>query len=148
MAKSSLDTVLTLAERRETEVAQRLHQAELNLEATRTQLRQVQTYRQDYYRLATGGEDGRVDSNQLQTARHFLAQLDEAVVRQERQVEQAELLAQQQRQAWIEARRRRKAISDVKASRQREQALIDDKRQQQLIDDAFGVKALFAGARG
>ena len=35
----------------------------------------------------------------------ILARSTIAAVRQERQVEQAELLAQQQRQAWIEAQR-------------------------------------------
>ena len=146
MSKSPLETVLTLAKRRETEVAQRLHQAEINLETARSQLRQIHTYRQDYHRLATGGDNGCVDSNQLQTARHFLAQLDEAASRQERQVQQAELLAEQQRQAWIEAQRRREAIRDLKDLRHREQALLDDKRQQQVLDDAFGVRVLFTGA--
>jgi flagellar export protein FliJ len=146
MSKSPLETVLTLAKRRETEVAQRLHQAEINLETARSQLRQIHTYRQDYHRLATGGDKGCVDSNQLQTARYFLAQLDEAASRQERQVQQAELLAEQQRQAWIEAQRHRKAIKDLKDLRHREQALLDDKRQQQVLDDAFGVRVLFSGA--
>ena len=143
MQKSSLDTVLTLAKRRESEVSQRLHQAEMNLEASRTQLRQVQVYRQDYHRLATGSGGNIVDTNQLQTARHFLAQLDEAAGRQSRQVEQAELLAEQQRQEWIAAQRRRKAIGDLIAARQRDQAIAIEKRQQQLLDDAFRVKALF-----
>ena len=72
MPRDQLELVQDLAERQEKEAGQRLSQAQSQLDAGQSQLDQVMLYRTDYYRLATGAAGGDlIDTNQLQTARHF-----------------------------------------------------------------------------
>lgn len=146
MARDQLELVQGLAERQEKEAGERLFKAQSQVEAAQGQLNQVLDYRSDYYRLATGVGGGVIDTNQLQTARHFLSQLDTIVGRQKKSVEQAELLLEQQRTAWIETKRRLTAIRNLRQSRGKERVRREDKAAQRWLDELYAVQTFYSGA--
>ena len=71
MSRDQLELVQQLAERQEKEAASRLASAQGALANAQSQLSQVLSYREDYHRLAVGEGGSVIDTNQLQTARHF-----------------------------------------------------------------------------
>jgi len=103
-------------------------------------LNQVLDYRVDYYALATGSGNTAIDTNQLQTARHFLSQLDGIIARQQTTLQQSELQLDQFRNAWIEAKRRLTAIRKLRESRARERSKEEEKVIQRLLDDLFNSR--------
>lgn len=145
MPRDQLELVQDLAERQEKEAGQRLSQAQSQLDAGQSQLDQVMLYRTDYYRLATGAGGDLIDTNQLQTARHFLSQLDTLVGRQQKTVEQAQTVLEQQRIAWVETKRRVTAIKNLRASRAKDQDLRMDKVAQRGLDELFALKTFYSG---
>ena len=145
MPRDQLELVQDLAERQEKEAGQRLSQAQSQLDAGQSQLDQVMLYRTDYYRLATGAGGDLIDTNQLQTARHFLSQLDTLVGRQQKTVEQAQTVLEQQRIAWVETKRRVTAIKNLRASRAKAQDLRMDKVAQRGLDELFALKTFYSG---
>lgn len=145
MPRDQLELVQDLAERQEKEAGQRLSQAQSQLDAGQSQLDQVMLYRTDYYRLATGAGGDLIDTNQLQTARHFLSQLDTLVGRQQKTVEQAQTVLEQQRIALVETKRRVTAIKNLRASRAKAQDLRMDKVAQRGLDELFALKTFYSG---
>lgn len=147
MARDQLELVQGLAERQEKEAGERLFRAQSQVDVAQNQLNQVLDYRSDYYRLATGAGGDLIDTNQLQTARHFLSQLDTIVGRQQKTMEQAELVFEQQRAAWIETKRRLNAIKNLRASRVRERVRSDGKVAQRWLDELYAIQTFYSEAR-
>lgn len=147
MPRDQLELVQDLAERQEKEAGQRLSQAQSQLDAGQGQLDQVMLYRTDYYRLATGAGGDLIDTNQLQTARHFLSQLDTLVDRQQKTVEQAQAVLEQQRVAWIETKRRVTAIKNLRISRGKAEQQRLDKVTQRGLDEQFAIKTFYSKGR-
>ena len=147
MARDQLELVQGLAERQEKEAGERLFRAQSQVDVAQNQLNQVLDYRSDYYRLATGAAGDLIDTNQLQTARHFLSQLDTIVGRQQKTMEQAELVLEQQRAAWIETKRRLNAIKNLRASRVRERVRSDGKVAQRWLDELYAIQTFYSEAR-
>ena len=145
MPRDQLELVQDLAERQEKEAGQRLSQAQSQFDAGQGQLEQVMLYRSDYYKLATGAGGDLIDTNQLQTARHFLSQLDTLVGRQQKTVEQAQTVLEQQRVAWVETKRRVNAIKNLRASRVKAEALRVEKATQRGVDELFALKNFYSG---
>ena len=147
MSRDQLELVEQLAERQEKESAGRLASAQGALASAQSQLNQVLSYRQDYHRLAVGNGGSIIDTNQLQTARHFLSELDSIAGKQQKTVQQAELLLEQHRVGWIESKRRLQAIQRLRRSRGLESQRQQEKLSQRLLDDLFNVQQAFAQAR-
>jgi flagellar FliJ protein len=147
VSRDQLELVQQLAERQEKESANRLASAQGALASAQSQLNQVLSYREDYHRLAVGEGGSIVDTNQLQTARHFLSELDSIAGKQQKAVQQAELLLDQHRVGWIESKRRLQAIQRLRRSRGLEHQRQQEKLSQRLLDDLFGVQQAFAKAR-
>lgn len=147
MPRDQLELVQDLAERQEKEAGQRLSQAQSQLDAGQGQLDQVMLYRTDYYRLATGAGGDLIDTNQLQTARHFLSQLDTLVDRQQKTVEQAQAVLEQQRVAWIETKRRVTAIKNLRISRGKAEQQRLDNVTQRGLDEQFAIKTFYSKGR-
>jgi flagellar FliJ protein len=147
MSRDQLELVQQLAERQEKESANRLASAQGAFASAQSQLNQVLSYREDYHRLAVGDGGSIVDTNQLQTARHFLSELDSIAGKQQKAVQQAELLLDQHRVGWIESKRRLQAIQRLRRSRGLEHQRQQEKLSQRLLDDLFGVQQAFAKAR-
>lgn len=143
MARDQLAVVQRLAERHEKEAGVRLSSAQGVLASAEGQLKQIIDYRQDYHRLATGDSGNVTDTQQLQTARHFLSELDKIAGKQRSTIQQAELALEQQRTSWVDAKRRLTAIEKLRSQRQKERKLADEKREQRTLDDLFVVQQLF-----
>ena len=137
MSRDQLKLVQKLADRQEKEAASRLSSAQGSLASAQGQLNQVLGYRSDYHRLAIGADGTATDTGKLQTARKFLSELDGIAGRQQKTVQQAELLLEQHRTAWIEAKRRQTAISRLREARASERSKIDERRHQQVLDALF-----------
>lgn len=144
MPRDQLEIVQTLAERHEKEAGGRLSTAQANVASAQSQLNQVLDYRVDYYALATGSGKTAVDTNQLQTARHFLSQLDGIIARQQTTLQQSELQLEQYRNAWIEAKQRLTAIRKLRESRALERSKEEEKVIQRLLDDLFNSRNVSA----
>ena len=140
MPRDQLEIVQTLAERHEKEAGGRLSTAQANVASAQSQLNQVLDYRVDYYALATGSGKTVVDTNQLQTARHFLSQLDGIIARQQTTLQQNEVQLEQFCNAWVEAKRRLTAIRKLRESRARERSKEEEKAIQRLLDDLFNSR--------
>ena len=147
MPRDQLELVQTLAERHEKEVGERLFTAQSQVDTAQGQLNQVMDYRRDYHRLATGAGGDLIDTTQLQTARHFLSQLDTIVERQRKTVQQTELVLQQQRLAWIEAKRRVNAITSLRTSRAKDRLIQEQKVTQRIVDDLYALQTFYSEAR-
>jgi flagellar export protein FliJ len=147
MPRDQLKLVQDLAERQEREAGERLFKAQSQVDAAQGQLNQVMDYRSDYYRLATGAGGDLINTARLQTARHFLSQLDTILGRQLKSVEQAELVLAQQTAAWVETRRRLNAIKNLRATRGKERDKHEDKRTQRWLDELYAVQTFYSEAR-
>ena len=146
MSHDQLELVQKLAERQEKEAASRLASAQGALANAQSQLSQVLSYREDYHRLAVGEGGSVIDTNQLQTARHFLSELDSIAGKQQKTVQQAELLLDQHRVGWIESKRRLQAIQRLRKSRSQESQRRQEKLSQRLLDELFGIQKAFSEA--
>ncbi len=146
MSRDQLELVQGLAERQEKEAGERLSKAQMQVDSAQRQLAQVNDYRRDYYRLATGAKGDLLDTNQLQTARHFLSQLDSIVDRQQTTLAQSELFLEQQRISWIETRRRLNAIKNLRKSRSEARKRLDEKLEQRRLDELYANQQFFSKA--
>jgi flagellar FliJ protein len=147
MKRDQLGLLRQLAERQERDASSRLAKAQESVSAAQQQLRQVLSYRNDYHRLAVGGGSDSVDTYQLQAARNFLSELDAIAGRQRASVQQAELLLDQHRVGWAEAKRRLQAIEKLQKARSKLKARAEEKLSQRLIDELFSIQRAFAEAR-
>ena len=143
MAREQLEVVQELAGRHEKEAGARLSSAQGALASAEAQLKQIIDYRQDYHQLATGARGGVIDTHQIQAARHFLSELDKIAGRQRTTIQQAELALEQQRASWIEAKRRLVAIEQLRAKRNKERAIANEKWQQRELDELYSIRRSF-----
>jgi flagellar protein FliJ len=143
MAREQLEVVQELAGRHEKEAGARLSSAQGTLASAEAQLKQIIDYRQDYHQLATGARGGVIDTHQIQAARHFLSELDKIAGRQRTTIQQAELALEQQRASWIEAKRRLVAIEQLRAKRNKERAIANEKWQQRELDELYSIRRSF-----
>ena len=143
MAREQLAVVQELAGRHEKEAGARLSNAQGALASAEAQLKQIIDYRQDYHQLATGARGGVIDTHQIQAARHFLSELDKIAGRQRTSIQQAEVALEQQRASWIEAKRRLVAIEQLRAKRNKERAIANEKWQQRELDELYSIRRSF-----
>ena len=148
MSRDQLGVVQRLAERHEKEAGMRLSNAQGSLASAESQLKQISDYRQDYHRLATGDQGSTIDTYQLQAARHFLSELDKIAGRQRTAIRQAEKALEQQRVAWVDAKRRLVAIAQLRANRKKERHFMEEKREQRLLDELYVVQTRFSAGSG
>ncbi len=148
MSRDQLGVVQRLAERHEKEAGMRLSNAQGSLASAESQLKQISDYRQDYHRLATGDQGSTIDTYQLQAARHFLSELDKIAGRQRTAIRQAEKALEQQRVAWVDAKRRLVAIAQLRANRKKERHFMEEKREQRLLDELYVVQTRFSARSG
>ena len=126
----------------------RLSNAQGSLASAESQLKQISDYRQDYHRLATGDQGSTIDTYQLQAARHCLSERDKIAGRQRTAIRQAEKALEQQRVAWVDAKRRLVAIAQLRANRKKERHFMEEKREQRLLDELYVVQTRFSARSG
>lgn len=118
-------------QRSETAVAH-LADHQQHLARAEQQLSTLKTYRRDY---SLSPADGALTANQLINRHRFVEHLDQAIVKQSRQIEQQQTQTQQAQQQWRTAHARESALTQVVDRYQLEAQHTDERRQQNDIDE-------------
>jgi flagellar FliJ protein len=133
-----LQTVLALEKRKEQEALERMGEARDQAEAHREQVKNLEQYQQEYRNQIRASQQGVVPVARLQAWQAFIAQLDQVIAQQEKQLQQAEQLFEARRQEWLQAWERRRGMEKyIETCRQQEQRE-QDLREQKIADEAAG----------
>lgn len=131
-----LEVVLTLEERKEQEALERMGEARKQVEQQREQVENLHRYQQEYRDQIRKSQQGVVQVTRLQAWQAFIAQLDQVIRQQQKQLEQAEKVFETRKKAWQEAWERRRGMEKyIESCRQQEQRE-QDLREQKLADEA------------
>ncbi|SFR41827.1 flagellar FliJ protein [Marinobacter gudaonensis] len=131
-----LEVVLTLEERKEQEALERMGEARKQVEQQREQVENLHRYQQEYRDQIRSSQQGVVQVTRLQAWQAFIAQLDQVIRQQQKQLEQAEKVFETRKKAWQEAWERRRGMEKyIESCRQQEQRE-QDLREQKLADEA------------
>ncbi len=131
-----LEVVLTLEERKEQEALERMGEARKQVEQQREQVENLHRYQQEYRDQIRSSQQGVVQVTRLQAWQEFIAQLDQVIRQQQKQLEQAEKVFETRKKAWQEAWERRRGMEKyIESCRQQEQRE-QDLREQKLADEA------------
>src|SRR5690554_4639014 len=131
-----LEVVLSLEERKEQEALERLGEARKQVEAHREQVENLERYQQEYRDQIRASQQGVVPAARLQAWQAFIAQLDQVIAQQQRQLQQAEQVFEARRREWQQAWERRRGMEKyIESCRQQEQRERDLK-DQKLADEA------------
>ncbi|SDX08335.1 flagellar export protein FliJ [Marinobacter mobilis] len=131
-----LEVVLTMEQRREKETLEKLADARRYWESQQQRLNELRNYHTDYREQIRRSQQGVVQVSQLQGWQAFIAQLDQLILRQERQVAQAAGKMEECRQAWLQAYERRRGMEKYIARCRDQEQRERDIREQKQLDDA------------
>lgn len=127
--------VQRVAESREQAAVQKLGQSQQYLDAQRTRLEELCTYRDQYSAsFQTSGGQG-LNAGRLQDYRVFLSRLNEAIRQQEAIIAQCTSQHEQTRQQWVETRSHHQAIDKVIERYRSEEQKNRDRLEQQEQDE-------------
>lgn len=133
-----LEVVLSLEERKEQEALERMGEARKLVEQQREQVQNLNRYQQEYRDQIRNSQQGVVQVSRLQAWQAFIAQLDQVIRQQQKQLEQAEQVFEARKQEWQQAWERRRGMEKyIETCRQQEQRE-QDLREQKLSDEAAG----------
>ena len=133
-----LEQVLALEERKEQEALERMGEARKQAEAHREQVENLERYQQEYRDQIRANQQGVVPVARLQAWQAFIAQLDQVIAQQNRQLQQAEQVFEVRRKEWQQAWERRRGMEKyIESCRQQEQR-DQDMKDQKLADEAAG----------
>ena len=133
-----LEVVLSLEERKEQEALERMGEARKLVEQQREQVQNLNRYQQEYRDQIRNSQQGVVQVSRLQAWQAFIAQLDQVIRQQQKQLAQAEQVFETRKQEWQQAWERRRCMEKyIETCRQQEQRE-QDLREQKLSDEAAG----------
>jgi flagellar protein FliJ len=133
-----LEVVLSLEERKEQEALERMGEARKLAEQQREQVQNLNRYQQEYREQIRNSQQGVVQVSRLQAWQAFIAQLDQVIRQQQKQLDQAEKVFDARKQEWQQAWERRRGMEKyIETCRQQEQKE-QDLREQKLSDEAAG----------
>lgn len=133
-----LAVVLSLEERKEQDALERMGEARKLVEQQREQVQNLERYQQEYRDQIRNSQHGVIQVSRLQAWQAFIAQLDQVIAQQQKQLEQAEKVFEARKQEWQQAWERRRGMEKyIDACRQQEQKELD-LREQKLSDEAAG----------
>ncbi|GBO83088.1 flagellar export protein FliJ [Marinobacter salsuginis] len=133
-----LEVVLSLEERKEQEALERMGEARKLAEQQREQVQNLNRYQQEYRDQIRNSQQGVVQVSRLQAWQAFIAQLDQVIRQQQKQLEQAEQVFEARKHEWQQAWERRRGMEKyIETCRQQEQKE-QDLREQKLSDEAAG----------
>ncbi len=134
-----MDMVARVEETRERKAALKMAQHRRSLRAQEQYLADLMRYHGDYAQSLLDALARGVDSAKLSHYRNFIARLEEAIARQERQVESSRRAHDQSHSEWLQRRRRADAIDHV-LERGRALKSSEAHKQEQRESDAEGVR--------
>lgn len=98
-----LEVVLSLEERKEQEALERMGEARKLVEQQREQVQNLNRYQQEYRDQIRNSQQGVVQVSRLQAWQAFIAQLDQVIRQQQKQLAQAEQVFETRKQEWQQA---------------------------------------------
>ena len=133
-----LEAVLTLEERKEQAALELMGAARKQVDAHKEQVENLERYQQEYRNQIRASQQGVVPVARLQAWQAFIAQLDQVIAQQQRQLLQAEQVFEARRREWQQAWERKRGMEKyIESCRQQEQRERDSK-EQKLADEAAG----------
>lgn len=127
--------VCNLKRQQERNEAQKLAKYQSELAQSRQQYQELQSYLEEYYRSIQGQQGSIHNASQLGLYQAFVSRLQQAIARQGEMVKQRELSVQAQAKKWQQANHNVKVMQQLIEKAQAEEALIEDKKEQKLLDD-------------
>lgn len=133
-----LEVVLALEQRRESEALEHMTRARQQVEQHQQRLDELHQYQVDYRTQMRNSQQGVISVSRLQGWQAFIAQLDQVIQQQERQVGRAMEVLDKRRDDWREAYERRQGMArHIDTCRTQEQRAVDSRDQKQQ-DEAAG----------
>lgn len=133
-----LAVVLSLEERREQTALETMATAREAWEVQHQRLQELQQYQQEYRNQVRGSQQGTVPVSRLQGWQAFIAQLDQVIQQQEKQLAQAQARLEDCRRTWQQAYERRRGIEKYIAACRNQEQRAQDLKEQKLLDEAAG----------
>lgn len=133
-----LAVVLTLEERREQEALEQMGKARELAEQHREQVASLSRYHQEYRDQIRNSQHGVVPVSRLQAWQAFIAQLDQVILQQQKQLAQAEEVYEARRQAWQQAWERKRGMEKYIETCRQQEHRAQDLKEQKLADEAAG----------
>ncbi|MBK1872106.1 MULTISPECIES: flagellar export protein FliJ [Marinobacter] len=133
-----LAVVLTLEERKEKEALELMGKAREVVEQHSEQVAKLNRYQQEYRDQIRESQHGVVQVNRLQAWQAFIAQLDQVILQQQKQLTQAEAVFEARRREWQQAWERRRGMEKYIETCRQQESRAQDVQEQKLADEAAG----------
>ncbi|MBZ0333963.1 hypothetical protein MARI_16420 [Marinobacter sp. JH2] len=133
-----LEVVLALEERKEGEALERLGEARKQVEAHKEQVENLERYQEEYRDQIRANQQGVVAVARLQAWQAFIAQLDQVIAQQQRQLQQAEQIFEARRLEWLQAWERKRGMERYIETCRQQEYQARDAKEQKLADEAAG----------
>lgn len=133
-----LAVVLALEERKEKEALERMGKARELVEQHNEQVNNLNRYQQEYRDQIRNSQHGVVQVSRLQAWQAFIAQLDQVILQQQKQLAQAEAVFEIRRKEWQQAWERRRGMEKYIGTCRQQESREQDLQEQKLSDEAAG----------
>ena len=130
-----LAPVQRITEAKEKDAARALGDAQLQLQQLQQQLKELETYREEYRNhFQHSGRNG-FSAQQLQQQQQFLSNIDLAIEQQHQTISNTEVLCEQKKQHWFDARGRTQALDKVAERYLDDERQVQNRREQKENDE-------------
>ncbi|WP_417513816.1 flagellar export protein FliJ [Marinobacter sp.] len=133
-----LAVVLTLEERKEQAALEQMGKARELMEQHKSQVENLNGYQQEYRDQIRNSQHGVVQVSRLQAWQAFIAQLDQVILQQKKQLDQAEAVFEARRREWQQAWERRRGMEKYIETCRKQEQVAQDVQEQKLSDEAAG----------
>lgn len=133
-----LGVVLALEERKEQKALEQMGKARELMEQHRGQVENLNRYQQEYRDQIRSSQHGVVQVSRLQAWQAFIAQLDQVILQQQKQLAQADAAFEARRREWQQAWERRRGMEKYIETCRQQERKVQDLQEQKLSDEAAG----------
>lgn len=133
-----LAVVLALEERKEKEALEHMGKARELVEQHGEQVANLNRYQQEYRDQIRSSQHGVVQVSRLQAWQAFIAQLDQVILQQQKQLDQVEAVFETRRHEWQHAWERRRGMEKYIETCRQQESRDRDLQEQKLSDEAAG----------
>jgi len=135
MAKNALQLVYEQREKQVNQAQLAYQRAQQVLFEQRQQLQNLHQYRRQYInQLSEKGSQG-LSIGDLSKYQQFIVQIDKGLTQHQQGLVKFEYAAQNEKKMWIEAQVKCKAIGILLANKAKKRVLLENKREQMLLDE-------------
>ncbi len=135
-----LQPVQRITEAREKDAARLLGECQQQLQQLQQQLQELEHYREEYRNHYQHSGRSGFSAQKLIQMQQFLANIDQAMVQQHQAIHQAEILCEEKKQLWFQARGKTQALDRV-AERYQDDERQQENRREQKENDEFAQRS-------